>query len=67
MFYSVVLGLLIASPFAIIYQLYIEYKAAIDSALVRHWVFGILFLIIGVIASIYIAKTENETKETDLK
>ena len=63
MFYSAVLGLLIASPFAIIYQMYIEYKAEIEESLVRHWVFGILFLIIGVIASGYITKSENKVKE----
>ncbi|MCK9471384.1 MAG: DUF368 domain-containing protein [Bacilli bacterium] len=62
LFYSVVLGLLIASPFAIIYQMYIEYKEIIQDSLIRHWIFGILFLIIGVVTSIYITKSENKNK-----
>lgn len=62
LFYSVVLGLLIASPFAIIYQMYIEYKEIIQDSLIRHWIFGILFLIIGVLTSIYITKSENKNK-----
>jgi len=62
-FYSIVLGLLFASPFAIIYQLYIDYKEIIHNALIYSWIFGIIFLIIGVIVSIYINKNEDELEK----
>lgn len=59
-FYTIVFGLLVASPFAIIYQLYIEYKEAIHSALILNWLFGIIFLVVGVITSHYISKSEQK-------
>lgn len=65
-FYSIVLGLLVASPFAIIYQLYIEYKEAIHQALIINWIFGVLFLAIGVVTSIYISKSEERYKKTNV-
>lgn len=64
LFYSTVLGLLIASPFAIIYQLYIEYKEAIHKALIFNWIFGVVFLVIGVFTSIFISKSEERHKKT---
>ena len=66
-FYSAVLGLLIASPFAIIYQMYMEYKEVIQDALIFNWIFVILFLIVGVFASIYITKSEERTNQKKFK
>lgn len=65
-FYSTVLGLLIASPFAIIYQMYVEYKVEIQEALVFSWIFGILFLVVGVFTSIYITKSEDRANQKKL-
>lgn len=65
-FYAGVLGLLIASPFAVIYQLYKDYYEEIQSNLVLNWVLGILFLLIGVVLSFMIVRFENKTKNKEI-
>lgn len=59
LFYAVILGLLIASPFAIIYQMYQTYQEQIHDTLIVSWVIGIIFLIIGVFFAEYIARLEK--------
>lgn len=60
LFYMAILGLLIASPFAIIYQMYQTYQTRIYDALIISWVIGIIFLIVGALAADYLARLEKK-------
>jgi putative membrane protein len=61
-FYYTILGLLAASPFAIIYSVYQEYQTAFLDSKVFSWVLGILLFFGGVFAVIYLQKHEKGEK-----
>lgn len=61
-FFSFVIGLLLASPFAIIYQMFFEYKEVINEARIANLIIGIMFLVLGAIGAYYLVKNEEKIK-----
>lgn len=59
-FYCAVLGLLIASPYAVIYSMVMEYGDNLQKNLVANIVIGIITLIIGSVISLYMASIKTK-------
>lgn len=67
MVYTTIVGLLVASPFAIIYQMYDKYETVINEAMIFNWIVGILFLALGVFAADYITKYEQRHQKPEIE
>lgn len=70
MFYSLVLGLLIISPIAIIYHVNLEYIGILEDTGIITWIIGVVLFGIGITSSIYLDKLEEKitkTKEEDVE
>ena len=59
MIYGFIVGLLIASPLAILVNLFREYPAKVDEASFAVWFLGIILVILGGMGSFYLGKKEN--------
>lgn len=60
-----ILGLLVASPFAVIYSMVNdpEIGVVIDNSLLSSWIFGGLMLFLGAYLAVYLAKLDSKTNK----
>lgn len=61
-FYCAIIGLLVASPFAIIYSMINEYGEQMRANLIFNIIIGIVMLIIGAIISLYMNTINSESE-----
>lgn len=59
MIYGFIVGLLIASPLAILVNLFREYPAKVDEASFAVWLLSIMLVILGGLGSFYLGKKEH--------